>query len=789
MWQFIVRFILRNKATNLIIVLLLTSCMAYFASKVSMSYEMAQMLPSTDSTLIKYTRFKEIFGQDGSVLFLGIRDPRINQLKIFNQWNDLTEDLKKIDGVKETLSISKMFEMVKDDSLKKFKIVQIFNHKPTSQQELDTLFAKVYNIPFFKGLLYNPLDTATLMFITIDKGKIESNQRFAFMNEIKSVVAKFEKESGLEVHYSGLPFIRTYTSLKVRSELLLFSIMTMIVAAILLFIFFKSWKAVVFPMIIVFISILWTLGYLYLAGYKITILTGILPPLIIIIVVENCIFLLNKYHLEYRNHQNRIKALARTIRRVGAAMFLTNLATSVGFAAFGITGNKLLIEFGFIASISIMTVFVLCLILVPIFFSYIAPPTKKQIRHLDSPATEKIISLIEKLISTKRTAIYWITSLFVVVGFIGILLLKTTGNVVDDMPKGEKLYKDLCFFEREFKGVLPFEIMVDTKKKKGALQMNTITKIDKLEKALKEYPELSKSISIADVVKIAKMSYYNGDPEMYSLPDSYERAFILSYLPDNMGSKKTILNSFIDTSMQYTRISVQMANIGTHKIDSIKKNLKTKIDSIFNPDKFNVIITGTSIVFLEGTNYLVHNLAESLLLAIIIISLIMTYLFRSFRMVAIAIIPNLIPQILTAAFMGYVGIPIKPSTIIIFSIALGISADNTILFLSRFRMELKSNKDNIKLSVYKALSETAHSMIYSSTILFFGFTVFILSSFGGTQSLGKLISFTLLMALLTNLILLPSMLLSLDKRMAYKMKNEPILDVLEENEEPELLSE
>lgn len=761
------------------VVFVLTALMAIMASKVKMSYEMAQMLPQTDSTFIEFKNFKSIFGEDGSVMFMGIKSPKLDSLEYFNQWYDLTSQIGSVKGVKGTLSIAKAFQLVKDEETMRFKIVPFFTHRPNTQAELDSLMAIIKGSKFYDGTLFNQ-QNATILAVTLDTAYLGSGSRFKLVNDIKAKTAIFEKNTGIQVRYSGLPFIRIYMSEIVKSELIMFSVLTMLIASILLFLFFKSWKAVIFPMLIVLISLIWTLGYLTLIGYKITILTGILPPLVIIIVVENCIFLLNKYHLEYKTHQNKVKALARTIRRVGAAMFLTNLSTAVGFAAFTITGNNLLVEFGIIASISIMTVFVLSLVLIPVIYSLISPPNKKQIKHLDNHVTEKLIGFIERIIGHRRSRIYWITSIIVAIGFVGITFLKTSGNVVDDIPQKDQIYKDLCFFEEEFKGVLPFEILIDTKKKKGVMQMSTIKRIDKLQTALMDYPEFSKSISVAEVLKIAKMAYYNGDTAMYSLPKGNESAFIMSYLPKSMGAKKTVLNTFVDSTMQYTRVSVQIANIGTHRIDSIKQDLRTKIDSIFNPEKYKVIMTGTSIVFLEGTNYLVRNLAESLILAIFIITLIMAYLFRSFKILSIALITNLIPQVLTAAFMGYFDIPIKPSTIIIFSIALGISADNTILFLSRFRMELKINNDNIKLSVYKALTETAHSMLYSSTILFLGFSVFMLSSFGGTESLGKLISFTLFTALLANLILLPAMLLTLDKRMIYKLEVEPSLEVFEE---------
>ncbi len=789
MWKYIIRIILRQRVAVLIVLGLLTAFMAWQATQIKMSYEMALMLPESDSTVIKYNRFKKLFGQDGSVLYLGIQDPKIGQLEHFNDWFDLTQKLKEVDGVEESLSLAKAFILIKDDSLKKFLVHPVFKERPKSQQELDSLLEIIYNQPFYDGLLFNKETGATLMAVTLNKNKINSKNRFELLDDIISKVKMYEKESNIKVHYSGLPYIRTISSKMIKDELLMFTLLTLLVASLMLYFFFRSFKAVFYPMLIVIISVIWTLGFLQVFGYKITILTGILPPLIIVLAVENNIFLLNKYHSEYKNHHNKIKALSRMIQRVGAAMLLTNLTTAVGFAAFIITRNEMLTEFGIVASLSIMMVFVLSLFLIPVFFSFVSAPGEKHVKHLERKGLHTLVEGIVNLVTGYRSIVYIITIVTVAFGIYGMTLMKTTGNVVDDIPQDHPMYQDLLFFEKQFHGILPFEIMIDTRKPKGVMKMATLKRISKLQDTLATYPAFSKSVSVADVVKIVKQAYYGNDPDKYSLPNKYEQAFILKYLPKDMNpgkGKRTILNSFVDSNMQITRISVQMANLSSPEIRALRADLRPKIDSLFKPNRYEVTLTGTSVVFLEGTTYLTDNLIYSLILAIIVIGFIMALLFNSFKMVSIALIPNLIPQLMTVALMGYFGIPLKPSTILIFSIALGISVDNTIHYLSRYRMELKLNNFNIKISVINALRETANSMIYSSIVLFLGFSVFMLSSFGGTQSLGKLISFTLLTAMLSNLVLLPSLLLTLDKRLTTKAFQEPFLEIYDEEEDIEL---
>ncbi len=780
MWNFLVKTILRNRITILIVVGLMTAFMGYKAMQVKIQYESASILPAEDSTNIVYQDFITQFGQDGAVMFIGITDKNYFLLSHFNAMFDLTDSLKKINGVSEIISATRLYNLVKNDSLKKFEFIPISPQKPSTQKALDSIRELIFSLPFYNELIYNKSTSAYLMGLTLDKKIIDSKERDRLINDIKGMMLRFSERSKVEVHFSGLPYIRTLVARKLQNELKLFIFLALLVSALFLFIFFRSTKAVIFPVVIMLISVIWALGLMALFGYKITMLTSIIPPLVIVIAVENCIFILNKYHYEYSHHQNQAKALSRVIERIGAANLLTNAATAAGFAAFTITNNKLLVEFGLIAALSIMVIYALSLTLVPIFFSFLPPPRGKYTKHIESSIAKSLIDKAVLWVSHYRNPIYYAMGVCIVIGVAGALLLKTSGTIVDDISKRDPIYKDMIYFEKNFKGIMPLEIVVDTKKKKGVLNLATLKKIDRLQDSLQTYKELSKPLSIVEVIKTAKQAFYAGDPQFYELPNSNEMAFMADYIPSFKSKKKSILNNFIDSNYQVTRISVQMANVGTVKIDSIQKSLKPTIDSIFNPARYNVTITGTSVVFLKGTNFLIRNLWESIALAVVIIALLLAFLFTSWRMILISLIPNLIPQLMTAALMGFTGIPIKPSTILIFSIALGISVDNSIQFLSRYRLQLKHTGHDIPSSVISALRETGYSMIYSSTVLFFGFGIFVLSTFGGTQALGFLISFTLLVAGLLNMFVLPSMLLTLDKWSTTKGFEAPLMDIYDD---------
>jgi len=323
--------------------------------------------------------------------------------------------------------------------------------------------------------------------------------------------------------------------------------------------------------------------------------------------------------------------------------------------------------------------------------------------------------------------------------------------------------------------------MVDTKKKKGVTSLSTLKRMEKLDETIDEIPQLSKSISILNLVKYSKQAFYNGNPKYYKLPTSQEKNFILSYTK-NSNTNSDLLKNFVDSTGRYARITTFMKDIGTNKMSRIEERLEQRVHKVFPKEKYDVTFTGKALLFLKGTKYLTKNLIISLSLAIFLIAVFMASIFRSFRMILISIIPNMLPLLITAGIMGYIGVPIKPSTILVFSIAFGISVDDTIHFLVKYRQELQVNNWKIKKSVYKALRETGVSMFYTSIVLFFGFLVFTASSFGGTIALGGLVSITLLFAMVSNLVLLPSLLLSLEQNIANKaVLKEPTIDLSTED--------
>ncbi len=783
-WAKIARLILRNRIIILVLLAIMTIFMSMQWDKMRFSNSQANLLPDHHPVNLEYLSFLKQFGEEGNVVVIAVKDSSLFTPKKFNRWNKLSKQLGAFPEVDFVLSTDNLQELVKDTVKQEFVMQPFIKRTPQTKKEVDSLTNHLFNdLPFYDNLIYNKKTHTIRSVIYLDKDIVNTSVRKDFiLEDLSTLVKNFEKETGLDVHISGMPYIRTMNSQNIIDEIGKFILAALGVTSLIFFFFFRSFRATIISMFVVIIGVMWAFGILGLLQYEITVLTALIPPLIIVIGIPNCIFLINKYQQEVKKHGNQALSLQRVISKIGNATLMTNVTTASGFATFIITDSKLLKEFGIVASINIIGIFVLSLLIIPIIYSFMPLPKHKHLKHLNTKWIETFVSWMERIVRERRITVYIVSIALLVTSIIGIYQIDISGSPIEDMPKKAEFFRDIRFFEQEFDGIMPVEIVVDTERPKGVLKPSTLKKMDELGTVINDIPELSRPVSVVDLVKYSKQAFYNGIPKYYQLPTSQENTFIMD-VARKSADNGNLLSSFVDSTGQIARMTTYMKDVKTSRMETIEAKLKENIDKIFPADRYKVSMTGSALLFLKGTKYLVKNLIMSLALAIGLIALFMAYLFRSFRMIVISLIPNLLPLVITAGVMGFVGVPIKPSTILVFSIAFGISVDDTIHFLAKYRQELTSNHWRIKKSVYAALRETGVSMFYTSIVLFFGFSVFIISSFGGTVALGALVSATLMFAMLANLILLPSLLLSLERSIANKqVLKEPQIDILPKEE-------
>jgi uncharacterized protein len=865
MWQALSQIILRNRITILTIILLITGGFAYFAlTKLKLDNKYGNMLPKDSPAQSNYLKFKSMFGEDGGTLVFAIQSDKLYSETHFVKWKELGDRLLDVDGVESVVSEANIVQLNNDIENKIFVPEVVFLDTSFTERSIEEIERIIRSNPLYNNVLFNDSANVSLMLISVDEAFLSDQKKANVVLDIEKIAEEYESYFG-QIHFAGLPHIRVVIGKRVINEMYIFIALAIFVTSLLLYIFFRSLRVVLICNLVVVIAVIWSLGTIGIFGFHLSILMALIPPLMIVIGIPNCIFLLTKFHREVANHGNKIKALKRIIVKIGNATFMTNLTTALGFSTFIFTNSEKLIEFGIVASLNIIMVFILSITIIPIVFSFTKNPKERHLKHLENRHTVSLVDKFEYIVINRRKTVYITTLVVIVLSAIGLSQIKATGNLTGDLPEGDPILKDVQFIQKHFQGAIPFEVMVDYKESGRLFSRNTLVKVEELQNFFNADTMISKSLSIVDFVKFINMSYYGNNPDQYQLIANKDKRFIKPYFDNFSNSSEDMggftLKELVDTTNTTLRIRMQMMDIGSYEIAQKVDDISPILDSILNPDKkrlegfyrayskgkknyadsilfsYNSVfsktttllagendslqlafdmypetiqayyekaefssilrqaidnqyldftITGTSVVAAEGTQYLVKNLLTSLLFAIIIIAILMAILFRSWRMVIVSLIPNFIPLLVTAGIMGYFHIPIKPSTILVFSIAFGISVDDTIHFLAKYRQELKHRSWDINGCVLNAFRETGLSMFYTSIVLFFGFNMFSLSQFGGTQALGLLVSLTLLIAMITNLILLPSLLLSLQRKLSTKSFIEPYFELLDEEEDIEL---
>lgn len=772
MWLKLGKGVLRYRIVLLILLAAGTAFMGYRAAKVQLSYEFTRAIPTDNPRYQDYQDFRATFGEDGNMMVIGLQKNTFFEPSFFNDYRTLQQKLRKINGVEGILSVPDAVNLLKDTNTSKLKAVPIFPGGMLAANTLDSAATVFQGLPFYKGILYNPSADTYLMGLRINRDVVASKKRNDVIAAIAAETEVFGKKHQTEMMLSGLPYIRTVVGLRIQEEMRFFLIGSLVLSALILLVFFRSVSAMVLSLAVVLVSVVWSMGTMDLFGYKISLLTALIPPLIVVIGIPNCIYFLNKYHTAYRETGEKNSAIVQMIAKMGVVTLFCNIAAAIGFAVFALTRSEILREFGVVAGINIMVIFFISLVLIPGALSFLPAPKSRHTKYLDNNWLNGLLTRLQRWALHRRRFVYAYTTLIVLVALVGIFKLRSEGFIVDDLPRQDKIYTDLKFFEKHFEGIMPLEIVIDSKKKNGFAGMRALSifeKMDSLAMYLGARPDMARPLYLGEGLKFARQAFYEGDSLSYALPNSFDGAFVAEYLRPQKGGSgndntfSKLLSSFMDSTRRQARMSVQMADIGSSALPLVLDSARLRAEQLFDTAQYQVKFTGTSITFLEGSSFIIDGLKESIFWAFLLIALCMLYLFRSLRILICSLVPNIIPLLVTAGVMGWAGVPLKPSTVLIFSVALGIAIDVTIRFLVNYKQELPLHQNSEHKTVVETIRHTGISIIYTSLVLIAGFVIFCFSSFGGTLALGWLTGLTLIVATVTNLVLLPALLISTSK--------------------------
>ncbi len=862
MWMTISNIILRNR---LVIITMLTLLTVFFGYKAITGMQLDNrygiLLPNDAKEKIDYEKFKDLFGEDGGTLAIAIQTDSLYTESKLRAWKQLGDSILKMDGVESVVSEATLVTITNNFAKQKFEAHRVFSDTSFQEKSVDSIRKEIRSNPFYKGLLYNDTSNVSMMMIAIAPEVFRDLKRSEVVLELEELAMSYSNDLGTP-RFAGMPHMRVIVGKRVIEEMYIFIALLFLVTSALIYIFFRSIQVVLICNLIVAVAVIWSMGIIATLGYEMTIVMALIPPLMIVIAVPNCIFLLTKFHQEIREHGNKVRALSRVIKKIGTAIFLTNFTTSLGFLTFVTTNSDKLMEFGVTASVNIILIYFISITTLPILLSLLNPPKHKHLKHLERKLAVGLLDGLIYITVNHKKWVYMMTIAVLIFSFVGMMQIDASGNLSGDLPEDHPIKKDLYFFQDHFGGSIPFEVLITYKEPSRISKKQTLEGVDKIQQLMDADPLFSEQVSYVDLLKAANMAYFNSDSSQYRLVTkkralSRLKRYIDSSIITNSTGIGAKMTELLDTANRIIRIRTQLKDIGSYEVIQRRDSLYKQIDEILNPNKpvieryfaeykdstrlefldsilarfnnvtnalaesyiktdeeridyfedweafigkckkdekfdsklrsaidleyYDVKLTGISIVASEGTNYLVFNLFTSLLFAILAISILMSILFRSARMVLISLIPNLIPLVFTAGVMGWTGIPLKPSTLLVFSIAFGISIDDTIHYLAKYRQELKSKKWDLKQCVLMAIREAGLGMFYTSIVLFCGFSMFMFSQFGGTQALGMLVSLTLLVAMVTNLVILPTLLLSLERRLITKSFEEPYFDAYAES--------
>ncbi|MBM3916817.1 MAG: hypothetical protein FJ349_04280 [Sphingomonadales bacterium] len=857
MWSRVASFILRNRLFILAIISIITVFFGYYAvTSLKVDNRFGNTLPKDDPVQMDYENFKLQFGEDGSTLVIAVKTDSLYTEENLKKWRELGYKILKFKGVDNVVSEATLFGMTNNIAKNEFEIHRIFSDTTFRDKSIGEVRKEIRKNPIYRGLLYNDTSNVSLLMIGIDEKVLSNPKKSGVVLQIEELANQYEKHFG-KVYFAGLPHIRVVVGKRIIAEMYIFLALSVFASSLLLFIFFRSLYVVFLCNTVVFISVIWALGSIAFMGFELSIIMALVPPLLIVIGVPNCVFLITRYHQEYMRLDNKMRALFVMIKRIGSVTFLTNLTTAVGFVTF--TSSDKLAHFGIISSWNIMVVFVLSLAIIPIFASFAKPPKPRHLKHLSRVYSQGFIEIIVKIVTKYRPWIYASSIFLVIFSLYGMTKIISTGNVTSDIPKDDPILLDLKFVEHHFGGSIPFEITINYKEKGRLFNIETMRKVESIQQLFATDTLFSKSISYVDLIKSINMAYHRGDPSKFTLISNRDKLRLKKYIDkldlSSLNGGAVSIKSLVDTTNTTLRIRMQMKDLSIDKVGPTLDALKIKTENILNPDKatlehlysnivkgsagamdsliyehtgvfntltalvsngndqkqlafdmnpdkiksymgtarfnknlkkaieaesYDLVFTGIKVVQTEGTKYLFVNLLQSLIFAVISIAIMMAFLFRSFRIILVSMIPNIIPLLFTAGIMGYFQIPLKPSTILVFGIALGITVDNAILFLGKYRNELKQHGWDVRFAILHSLRETGLGIFYTSVILFFGFLMFVFSQFGGTKALGLLVSITIMVGMATNLIILPALLLTLERKYSTRSFQEPFFDIYNE---------
>ncbi len=749
-------FIVKYRIPLFTILMILFILSALVARKVQFDFSPKTIFMTKDPELDFLEKFEETFSpSDNLVYVLLLHDKNVFNYESLKAIQKMTQEIENLEGIDNVLSLTNanLIEGTQDG----FNIVTPLENIPKDPKELKKIEERFLHEPLVVKQLISRDAKATVIIAQFDSEHTEDNQRKPIIEKIEKIVKA--NRDHLKVYFGGMPVISKAYADILKHDLIVFTSLAMLINIIVLILIFRNFHGVIIPLGVVIISTIMTIALAVITGQKLNALNNIIPPFLLVYGLADSIHQINRYYEEVPRYPKKLDAIRAMLAAMALACLMTSVTTAVGFAANYTAKISIVKKFGLLAAGGVMIAYVVTIIFVPSMLSFFKKPDIWIKRELESGLLGKILVKISGINERHTRLVLLLAILTVALSILGITHMRIEHRMLQELKADHPVSVANRTMEKHLSGIIPLEIAVYSNEPDRMKDPELLKKLDKLEEFIEKQEGVSNVISFMDLLKRMNQAFHNDDPKYYKIPD--DKNLIAQYLLlYSMSGGQDLTGKLITEDYSKMRISIRTKDYGSKWFFNLLKKVKRYQKQLKLPPDVKIHYTGSSLIVNKALDHVVKDLMSSFIVAFFLVFLLVFIEFGSVRLAALSMIPTTLPMIFTMGFMGFVGIPLRMSTVVIFSISMGIAIDNVIHYIARYREELREGL-GYHTAMYKTIITSGRAIVSTTFLVVAGFLILVTSNFVATIDLGLLGSITIFVGLISALFFLPVLILIL----------------------------
>ncbi len=755
---------------------------AYPALQITTDFNLEGFYPQDDRVIEDYRFLEDEFGRDDNTILVGFEAGDIFDPQVLRDIREITVRLEEIPEVSAVNSIWNARQMTNIDDRLEFDPYldpdRLAETGRIAESGLRQIRQNMLDDPFVTGFLINPAGTATAFTIEIDDRENNYEVRNRVIAAMNGILAPYD----YDFRISGIPYFRNQYVNYLNDEIIIYIVISSLLIIFLLWLLYRSALGVLLPMLIVWTTLLMTIALMQLTGGYLEIMSSTIAPILLCVGVADAVHMISKYDDAKLQGLSKKKSILEMLMTLGSATFLTSITTAIGFATLASSSVVPMQRFGLYTALGVLIAYLITIIFLPAALRLSS--RQKVFNEQGSriyPAVGRFLEKISRINKKHHRKVIAVTGVITLVVGAGMVHLKVDGRVFDDINEDSRLIQDSRFFSEKLAPPFPMEFIFNTGEEEGVFDPGFIASLAEFEAWLADFDEVQRVTSFHTVVNQIHKVMNPGSEAEY--PES--ASLVAQYILLLEMNESENLDRIVDFGYQTARFTVLIEDAGSYRVNQMRDAIDDYLAGHFG-GQVETTITGTTILSANLTEMIVWSIAWSILLAITAIALIMAFLFRNPMLTFISMIPNLIPLVIIAGVLGWLGLDIRPSIAVIFTVALGIAVDDSIHYLARFRIEYMRSGD-MEGSLRKTTVKTGRAIIITSIIIVAGFGSLLTSTFTSTVLMGLLVCITILAALMADLLLLPSLFYWIRPKLSFTKgaPPEPSQSVIESPQELE----